>query len=130
MAVCLPLRARSICTYGRACAYVAAIVAFSTLYNLPRFWEVTWVTDVVYGENATFAVPTRLRDNEVYIGVYVNGLYLVFMNIVPFVSLAAFNLLIYFEVRRANSERAQLTRLVDEERFFRRAPKFKSCWSW
>ena len=44
VAVCLPLRARSICTYGRACAYVAVIVASSTLYNLPRFWEVQWKT--------------------------------------------------------------------------------------
>ena len=47
VAVCLPLRARSICTYGRACAYVAVIVAFSTLYNLPRFWEVEWTTITV-----------------------------------------------------------------------------------
>ena len=63
------------------------------------------------GENKTVPWPTELRDNEVYIGVYVTWLYLVVMNIVPFLSLAVFNLAIYLEVRRANSERAQLTRL-------------------
>ena len=55
-------------------------------------------------------VATELRNNEVYIGVYVTWMYLVVMNIVPFLSLAVFNLAIYLEVRRANSERAQLTR--------------------
>ena len=54
--------------------------------------------------------PTELRNNDVYIGVYMTWLYLVVMNIVPFLSLAVFNLAIYLEVRRANSERAQLTR--------------------
>ena len=64
------------------------------------------------GENETvvLTVATELRNNEVYIGVYVTWMYLVVMNIVPFLSLAVFNLAIYLEVRRANSERAQLTR--------------------
>lgn len=64
------------------------------------------------GENETvvLTVATELRNNEVYIGVYVTWLYLVVMNIIPFLSLAVFNLAIYLEVRRANSERAQLTR--------------------
>ena len=117
VAVCLPLRARSICTYTRACIYVAVIAAFSTLYNLPRFWEVTWKT-ISYGEsigNETVVVPTSLRNDEVYIGIYITWLYLVVMYIVPFLSLAVFNLLIYFEVRRANSERARLTRLQQKE---------------
>ena len=61
-------------------------------------------------ETETYVVPTALRENDVYIGVYMTWLYLVVMNIVPFLSLAVFNLAIYLEVRRANSERAQLTR--------------------
>lgn len=36
IAVCLPLRARSLCTYGRARIYVIIIVIFSILYNLVR----------------------------------------------------------------------------------------------
>ena len=36
VAVCHPLRARSLCTYGRARAAVICIVIVSILYNLPR----------------------------------------------------------------------------------------------
>ncbi len=117
VAVCLPLKARSICTYTRACAYVAVIAVFSTVYNLPRFWEVTWQTMhyAGYSVNETLVVPTSLRNDEVYISVYMTWLYLVVMYLVPFLSLAVFNLWIYLEVRRANSERARLTRLQQKE---------------
>ena len=42
VAVCHPLRARSLCTYGRAKLYVIGVAIFSVLYNLPRFFEVTY----------------------------------------------------------------------------------------
>jgi hypothetical protein len=117
VAVCLPLKARSICTYTRACAYVTVIAVLSSLYNLPRFWEVTWKTVYYrgYNETETIVAPTSLRDDGVYIGVYMTCLYLVVMYIVPFISLAVFNLWIYLEVRRANSERARLTRQQQKE---------------
>ena len=41
VAVCQPLKARFLCTYGRAKIYVICISIFSILYNIPRFWEVT-----------------------------------------------------------------------------------------
>uniref|UniRef100_A0A182SM78 G-protein coupled receptors family 1 profile domain-containing protein n=1 Tax=Anopheles maculatus TaxID=74869 RepID=A0A182SM78_9DIPT len=44
VAVCHPLRARALCTYGRARLYVVGILIFSILYNLPRFWEVTLIS--------------------------------------------------------------------------------------
>ena len=106
VAVCLPLRARVICTFGRARAYVATIGMFALLYNLPRFWEVTHVTknirehdiNTTWNYNITLVEPTDLRNDYYYINVYVNGLYLVIMYIVPFGCLAVFNLLIYLEV--------------------------------
>ena len=36
VAVCQPLRARSICTFGRARRLVIVMGLFSLLYNLPR----------------------------------------------------------------------------------------------
>ena len=51
VAVCLPLRARVICTFGRARAYVAIIGMFALFYNLPRFWEVTHVTKNIRGQS-------------------------------------------------------------------------------
>ena len=106
VAVCLPLRARVICTFGRARAYVAIIGMFALFYNLPRFWEVTHVTknirehdiNTTWNYNITLVEPTDLRNDYYYINVYVNGLYLVIMYIVPFGCLAVFNLLIYLEV--------------------------------
>ena len=41
VAVCLPLKARFLCTYGRAKIYVICISIFAILYNIPRFFEVT-----------------------------------------------------------------------------------------
>ena len=47
--------------------------------------------------------------------VYITWLYLVVMYIVPFTCLAAFNLRIYLQIRKANEERAQLSRLQQRE---------------
>ena len=47
--------------------------------------------------------------------VYINWMYMIFMYIIPFGLLAVFNILIYMEVRRANSLRAQLTRVQKRE---------------
>ena len=100
VAVCLPLKARSICTFGRARFYVIIIGVFSFLYNITRFREVTWHTSYYadIGANVTAVMPTALRDNPTYISVYITWLYLVVMYIVPFTCLAAFNLLIYHQV--------------------------------
>ena len=50
--------------------------------------------------------PTDLRNDYYYINVYVNGLYLVIMYIVPFGCLAVFNLLIYLEVSTIDYSRS------------------------
>jgi hypothetical protein len=42
--------------------------------------------------------------------VYINWLYLIFLYLFPFTLLAVFNILIYSEVRRANTIRASLSR--------------------
>merc|ERR1712016_192202 len=38
VAVCLPFRSRSLCTYGRARYGVILVALCATVYNLPRFW--------------------------------------------------------------------------------------------
>ena len=42
VAVCHPLKTRSLCTYGRARIYVSVVSVFAVLYNLPRFAEITY----------------------------------------------------------------------------------------
>lgn len=84
----------------RACLYVALVSVWAALYNIPRFWEITWVEVFDPGRNRTVAVydPTPLRTDPAYINVYITWMYLVFMYFLPFAGLAVSNLLIYREV--------------------------------
>lgn len=116
IAVCRPLRARSLCTYGRAKVYVLCVAFFSILYNLPRFWEVSYQECKVDGEVfRVIVVPSALRQNPYYIEIYIMWMYLLVMYLVPFLSLMIFNFFIYREVRAANHERQQLSHLQRKE---------------
>lgn len=117
VAVCHPLQARSLCTYGRARLYVVLIIIFSTLYNLSRFWEVTVKEQYHTGYNTTVYVlmASPLRNNRIYISVYIHWLYMIFIYFLPFSCLAVLNAAIYRQVRRANQERQRLSRLQKKE---------------
>ena len=69
VAVCQPLKARALCTYGRARLCVIVLGACAVAYNIPRFFEVTWrqAYDAEAGMNRTEVTPTWLRTNSTYI---------------------------------------------------------------
>ena len=101
-----PSRSATICTYGKAKLGVGTIVAFSILYNIPRFFEVSWVKS----NNATLledggldqvisVEPTWLRMDSTYISVYITWMYLVFMYVLPFGGLSILNMLMFLDVR-------------------------------
>lgn len=116
VAVCHPLRARALCTYGRAKLYVIGCCVFAVLYNMPRFLEVN-VQEYQYDE-VTFVycvAASELRSNAEYIKIYIHWLYLIFMYILPFINLAILNALIYNQVRKANRERQRLSRTEKRE---------------
>lgn len=117
VAVCHPLRARSLCTYGRARWYVIVIIIFSFVYNLPRFWEVSLIryTHHEYNISVYCVQASNMRSQTLYITVYIHWLYLVFLYFLPFTSLAVLNSCIYKQVRRANAERQRLSRLQRRE---------------
>ena len=74
VAVCHPLKARSLCTYGRARTCVVAMGTAALIYNIPRFFEVTWEQDLYNpetGVNQTIVVATNLRMNPTYIRYYI-----------------------------------------------------------
>lgn len=100
VAVCHPLRARSLCTYGRARAYVVAIIAFAVLYNITRFWEVRVqkCMHTGYQQYVYQVYPSELRNDKDYISVYIHWMYLVIMYFIPFGSLAVLNAAIYNQV--------------------------------
>jgi len=117
LAVCHPLKAKYLCTYGRAKIYVLLTAVFSVGYNLPRFWEVTWseTWSPMLNRTITEVIPTSLRLNQIYIEVYINWLYLIFLYLTPITILTIFNIRIYREVRLAQSLRADLSRTQARE---------------
>jgi hypothetical protein len=125
---CLFLHPRSatICTYGKAKLGVGCIVVFSILYNIPRFFEVSWEpVKAALGEGADAAAAnisanatgqhqdedeeengsqvelqmTSLRQNPDYISIYITWMYLVFMYVLPFGGLSVLNMLMFLDVR-------------------------------
>jgi hypothetical protein len=116
VAVCHPLRARALCTYGRARLYVIVIILFSICYNVPRFFEVDQreYPDGEFGF-VFCIVATDLRADHLYINIYIHWLYLVFIYFIPFFGLFLFNAMIYQQVRKANRERQRLSRTEKRE---------------
>ncbi|KOC65978.1 FMRFamide receptor [Habropoda laboriosa] len=116
IAVCHPLKARSFCTYGRAQLAVLVIVIFSFMYNLPKFWEVDFYTEVHWKYNVTVycLYPADLRSNDLYVTLYVHWMYFFICYLFPFLALVIFNAAIYQRVgktvRKANRDLQQLSR--------------------
>ncbi|TRY67168.1 hypothetical protein TCAL_05489 [Tigriopus californicus] len=117
LVVCWPLKARAICTNGRAKLSVFFFTVFAVIYNIPRFFEVTWETQYLedFGENRTVIAVTDFRKSALYIKLYISWMYLVFMYIIPFVSLAVLNLMIFLEIRKANVTRSILSNQEKKE---------------
>jgi len=112
VAVCHPLKARSFCTYRRAKISFIVCVCFSLVYNMPKFWEFRTVTYQL--PNTTIVIHhghmTPIRFNSTYLKIYKHWLYLIVNYLIPFLTLAILNSLIYRQVRRANRERQNLSR--------------------
>ncbi|ALC43006.1 FR [Drosophila busckii] len=117
VAVCHPLRARALCTYGRARIYFIVCVCFALAYNMPRFWEVLTVSyQLPHSDVVLHCVhPSPLRRNPTYINIYIHWCYLIVNYIIPFLTLAILNSLIYRQVKRANRERQRLSRSEKRE---------------
>ena len=104
-------RSSTSCTYGRAKIGVACTILFSILYNIPRFFEVSWIigsepdpdwlgeVNLTSGERPQI-VMTNLRQDPTYISVYITWMYLVFMYVLPFGGLSVLNLLMFLDVRK------------------------------
>ncbi|XP_067139279.1 FMRFamide receptor [Centruroides vittatus] len=78
VAVCHPLKARSICTCSRARFCNFFILLFSIGYNVPRFFEVEVKSFNDTNNETCLACPTQFRTNETYYRVYYVGLNILF----------------------------------------------------
>ena len=82
------------------------------LYNIPRFFEITWVSKTDPVTNSTTGVEIAMQDlrqDPTYINVYITWMYLVFMYILPFGGLSVLNTLMYLDVRRSNARQSTLS---------------------
>lgn len=110
IAVCYPLKARSLCTKKHAKFCIMIVAAFSILYNAIKFFE----TKIVQGEDSTHGTfycvrASKLRRDPHYINIYIHWMYLIFINIVPLAAITFFNLQIFMRVKTVNKMRYQLT---------------------
>jgi hypothetical protein len=115
VAVCHPLKARSYCTQARTKMSILVVVVVSIVYNIPKFFEI----DVAEFDGAAYNYPdyqtfyhvraSNLRRESLYITIYINWLYFIFMNLIPLSAITFFNLMIYRQVRIVNRMRVKLT---------------------
>lgn len=115
VAVCHPFRAKALCTSSRARWYVLGTAAFALAYNAPKFFEAEVIQRFVDGELVYCVTADLTFRTESYIVVYIHSLYMIVMYIVPFSALAALNACIVRQVRRAQAERARLSRVQRRE---------------
>lgn len=116
VAVCHPFRAKALCTSARARWYVLGTAAFALAYNAPKFFEAEVVAVGEPGGELVYCVRADVRfRTERYVAVYIHWMYLVVMYVVPFTALAALNACIVRQVRRAQAERARLSRVQRRE---------------
>ncbi|XP_039765710.1 FMRFamide receptor [Pararge aegeria] len=116
VAVCHPFRAKALCTSARARWYVLGTAAFAFAYNAPKFFEAEVVAIGDPAGEVIYCVRANVRfRTDTYVAVYIHWMYLVVMYIVPFGALAALNAAIVRQVRRAQAERARLSRVQRRE---------------
>lgn len=116
VAVCHPLRARSLCTYGRAKYYIAFCTCFAIAFNLVKFWERYVVEDDHPELGLIYCVaPTELRVDPNYKKIYIYWCSFIIMNILPFIGLLIFNILIYRQIVISNKKRQRLSRTEKRE---------------
>nr|QMS43312.1 FMRFamide receptor [Thaumetopoea pityocampa] len=115
VAVCHPFRAKALCTSARARWYVLGTAAFALAYNAPKFFEVKVVERRLDGEPVYCVTADERFRTDAYVLVYIHSMYMVVMYLVPFSALAALNACIVRQVRRAQAERARLSRVQRRE---------------
>lgn len=89
----------------RAPAYFVPILAFSILFNVPRFFELSWVdagnkTQIGHSyELLNYVEPTDMRNNPIYVQVYFVWCNFIFSGVLPFLLLITLNVSVLNQLR-------------------------------
>ena len=109
ISVCKPYQAPRLCTVAQAKKQLAIVLVFAVLYNIPKFFEskLLWLTDA---NNITMVVPTHTEfgTNKIYLIVYGNIFYLVFLLILPLFILTVLNIKLINALKALRKKRAEM----------------------
>lgn len=108
IAVCLPYKASVYCNLSITRRGVMAVLAFSVLYNVPRFFETELAT--VTRKNVTRQQLQRsaMGQNGVYVFVYFDILYYIFSFVLPLLLLFLFNTRLTIAYRAVRKKRSKM----------------------
>ena len=111
IAVCRPFHATTLCTIKKARYQVIAVVAFSLLFNLPRFFQHQIITKTrkADGENYTSVTSTGIGDRTIFGIIYTNAMYSILVLLLPLVLLVYLNIHLAIELRNMRKRRNSMS---------------------
>ena len=110
IAVCKPYSASRLCTVNQARKQLALVIILCILYNIPRFCEAKLTSMVDTTTNKTVLVPayTALGDNKMYLIIYNNAMYMIFLLILPLIILTILNVRLIKALNALRQRRQQM----------------------
>ena len=111
IAVCRPFHATTLCTIRKARYQIIGVVAFSLLFNFPRFFQTQIVTKTrkTDGEHFTSVTPTIIGERTMFGIIYTNAMYSILVLVLPFVLLAYLNIHLAVELRNMRKRRNSMS---------------------
>lgn len=104
------MRAKQICTIGRSYCVLASIIIAAIIYNIPTFFEFTYISET--GE----AIPSQFRANPMYQRIYKTYMYVVFLILIPVGTMIVLNSMIARAVHIAYRNRKTMSGREEKER--------------
>ena len=110
VSVCKPYQAPRLCTVAQAKKQLAIVLLFAILYNVPKFFESKLAWGVDERTNTTFVRPshTDLGMNRLFLIIYGNIFYLVFLLILPLLILTVLNIRLIDALKALKRKRAEM----------------------
>lgn len=106
IAVCKPYQAPRLCTVRQAKIQLATVLILAVLYNVPKFAESYVEYDPV--ENCLKPRHTELGDSFIFMLIYDNILYMIFMMILPLLILSVLNIRLVKALKELSRKRAEM----------------------
>lgn len=120
-AICKPLQTKQLRNLSRMRTAITSIIVFSVLFNIPKFFENTFVSKEIKTSPGNLSLTivtmkdTALRQHPVYRYLYNSALYAVIMYALPLVVLTILNTSIVRHMREAHRRWSELNRALQRE---------------